>query len=265
LDWYLSLSCEYCFLTLCVVYLCYLKEVCTDDGCTSTKFSTVLQVWSDEETATLRDRAQKAFALFLALLASENGIGSDAFKISVEKSIDPGDGTGVNNIQSGTNAVADEGLTAGGAVGIAAGCLALLLLLVLLVRRRRDSDEVSHLKLEEEGEATFIHELDSASQPSNEYSPKNVHVVGEEDSIFSGWTGYPAKDAAFSDDHSEGVEGILGQRHGDVHACASATCEVCERRRQQGLQFIATGSPPRPGGLPSDAARDYVAEDTVEL
>jgi hypothetical protein len=215
-------------------------------------------VWSEVDADELKERAEAAFALFAPKLVEDNdGIDGAGFVVT------PSGSGNINNVVRDSNTVDDEGLNAGGAVAIAAGCLALLLLLLLLVRRRRDSDEVSHLKLEDEGEATFIHELDS--QPSNEYSsPRKTHVVGEEDSIFSGWTGYP-KDGDFNDDDSEGVEGILGKRHGDVHACASATCEVCEQKRRQGLQFIPTGSPPRPVGLPSDAARDYIADDTVEL
>jgi hypothetical protein len=223
------------------------------------EFRADLEVWSNVDASTLRQRLIDAFRLFTPQLLNIDGIegatfDSDPQEPAVAKTV-AGSATGVER---------DEGLNAGGAVGIAAGCLALLLILVLLVRRRQDSDEVSHLKLEEEGEDTFIHELDSASQPSHDYSPRNAHIVGEEDSIFSGWTGYPGKDA-FNDDQSEGVEGILGVRHGDVHVCASATCEACEKKRRQGLQFMPTGSPLRPLGLPSDAARDYVAEDTVEL
>jgi hypothetical protein len=229
------------------------------DPLVCTEFNTELKVWSGLQSEALRLRALEAFARFAPQLVSGNdGIEGAGFVLS------NGQGDGTNRVVQGNNSIEDEGLNAGGAVGIAAGCLAMLLLLVLLVRRRNDSDEVSHLKLEEEGEDTFIHEIDTAS---SEHSPRNAHVVGEEDSIFSGWTGYPAKGVASYDDDSQGVEGILGKRHGDVHACASATCEVCELKRRQGLglQFIPTGSPPRPLGLPSDAARDYVAEDTVEL
>lgn len=256
---------DYCFLTLCVAHPCYLGEACDDITATApsscVQFSSVLKVWRNDVTEeVIRQRLIDGLARF-AKLASDN---DDIDAIFVVGSGDDSGGDTAKAVR-GSNAIEeDEGLNAGGAVGIAAGCLAIMLLLVLLVKRRQDSDEVSHLKLEEEGENTFIHELDTASQPSNEYSPRNAHVVGEEDSIFSGWTGYPTKDNSF-DDQSEGVEGVLGARHGDVHHCSSATCEVCEKKRQQGLKFIGTGSPPRPVGLPSDAARDYVEEDTVEL
>jgi hypothetical protein len=226
------------------------------------EFRSDLEVWSNVDATTLRQRLIDAFRLFTPQLLNIDGIENIDFDASAE-----GPAVAKTVAGSATAVERDEGLNAGGAVGVAAGCLALLLILALLVRRRQDSDEVSHLKLEE-GEDTFIIELDSASQPSNEYNSRNAHVVGDEDSIFSGWSGYPDKDA-FNDDLSKGIEGILGVRHGDVHVCASATCEACEKKRRQGLQFMSTGSPPgsppRPVGLPSDAARAYAAEDTVEL
>ena len=150
-------------------------------------------------------------------------------------------------------------------IGAAAGLLTLLLLIVLLARRRRSSsDEVSHLKLDDEGDETFIREFDSTTDDSP-YKSRRAHVVGEEDSIFSGWTGYTKGGGSDDGSRREGFEPHLGRAHGDVHVCSSATCEVCERRRQQGLQFIPTGAPPRPQTLPIDAEREYFADDTVDL
>lgn len=158
----------------------------------------------------------------------------------------------------GEKLVKDDSVNVATVIGATAGGLAFLLLIVLLARRRTDADEVSHLKLNEDGEDTFIREFETTgSNPSGEegYETRNVHVVGEADSIFSGWTGY-------TQHGKSGEETDVPESN--VHKCSSATCEVCEARRQQGIQFIPTRSPTRPQ-IPSDASREYLADDTVEL
>ena len=233
----------------------------TGDACT--EFSNTLDFWilGNITDQTLSERITEAFYIFSSLLTGISGI-KNLTVVNVEKS------SGGTQVISNQNAAA-RGLSVPGIVGAAAGALAFVLLILLLVRRRRNQEEVSHLKLEEEGEDTFIREFETtASSPSRDGSPyksKKAHVVGEEDSIFSGWTGYTKRGGNEGQGEDMEVEGVLGMTHGDVHVCSSATCEVCERRRQQGVQFVPTGTPPRPPTLPHDAARDYVAEDTVEL
>ena len=203
----------------------------------------------------MTNRIEEAFAKFsylLPQLASEAGIGDIA--VTVDEVQTESD----SNRAISPAAPANSAVNVATLIGATAGGLAFVLLLVLLVRRNQGDEEISHLKLEEdELDDTFIREIEStASSPSHdeEYEARNVHVVGEADSIFSGWTGYTAKDKNEADRFDRG----------DVHKCSSATCEVCEQRRQQGIQFIPTGSPIRPK-LPSDSSRDYMADDTVEL
>ena len=158
----------------------------------------------------------------------------------------------------GEKLVADDSVNVATVIGATAGGLAFLLLIVLLARRRTDAEEVSHLKLNEDGEDTFIREFETTgSNPSGDegYETRNVHVVGEADSIFSGWTGYT--------NHLKSVDDS-DLPESNVHKCSSATCEVCEARRQQGIQFVPTRGPARPQ-IPSDASREYLADDTVEL
>ena len=145
-------------------------------------------------------------------------------------------------------------------IGAVAGGLAFILLLVLLARRSNDNDEdrISHLKLEEDDEDALLREYASTgSMRSDEdrYETRNVHVVGEADSVFSGWTGYTKNGRSGED---------MDAHQGDVHKCSSATCEVCEQRRQQGIQFIPTSSFLVPH-LPYDTERQYLADDTVLL
>ena len=155
----------------------------------------------------------------------------------------------------GDQLVADDSVSVATVIGATAGGLAFLLLIVLLVRRRTDSDEVTHSKLDEDEDDTFIKEFESNPSGDEGYETRNVHVVGEADSIFSGWTGYT--------NHGKSRD-EMDARESNVHKCSSATCEVCEARRQQGIQFIPTHSPGRPK-IPSDASREYLADDTVEL
>jgi hypothetical protein len=236
-------------------------DSCTaDDGGTCEKFESDLAIHIDGDISdsALKKRIQEAFEVFQSLLLKQDGITSfDVSKMAIEETSD--DGT--NKAIDGNNAIKDD-VNAGLVVGAAAGGLAFILLLILLIRRRNGEDELSHLKLEDEGDDTFIREFATDSDPD---SPRNIHVVGEADSLVSGWTGY-TKDGPNDDLNLSGANapGKLGHSKGDVHVCSSATCEVCERRRQQGVQFIPTGTPPRPQ-MPSDASREYVSEDTVEL
>jgi len=170
--------------------------------------------------------------------------------------------TSAPRVVGGQNAVNGDRVNAGVIVGAASAGLALLLLLILLIRRNRNADELSHLRLDEDDDDMFEKEIGNK---------RNAHIVGETDSIVTGWTGYTrdlntSEDSSLMGPYGAGAEGHLGHPHGDVHICSSATCDVCERRRQQGLQFIPSrSSPPRPSSLPVDASREYVAEDTVEL
>lgn len=166
----------------------------------------------------------------------------------------------------GDNNDAGSATGAGTIVGATAGALALMLLLLLWAKRNRDSDEVSHLKFVEDDE-TFVNEFEGKNAESDSDSEnRRVHVVGESDSVMSGWTGYSVDEDSICSDADR--SGKLGHRMGDVHICSSATCETCERRRQMGVTFVKTSAPPmpeRPASVPQDATREYVAEDVVAL
>ena len=217
--------------------------------------------YSQETDATLIAALEKAIEEFVKPFLE----GIDGVEGVLVKSISETDD--FDRIIDDPNAVEPDGINAGFAVGIAAAGLAFLLILILLIKRNNDNDEVSHLKLEEDAnDETFIREFETtASNMSRDYETRNVHVVGEADSIISGWTGFNSREGMRAHEELEMPLGKLAHPQGDVHVCSSATCDVCEKRRQQFVQFIPTGTPPRPSSLPSDASREYVAEDTVEL
>lgn len=187
--------------------------------------------------------------------------------------------TDSNNISEANDTIELEqrksAVKAGPYIGAATGLLALLLLLLLFVRRRSryDDEEVSHLKMDDDDDDdTFLKDYagsDDNSIPRNEYQSRDIHIVGEGDSVISHWTGYTRK----SDGNYEMEYNKCGPVNGittDVHQCSSATCEICAKNRQAGLSFVSTGAnnedlTTRSRSLPSDASRDYPAEDTVEL
>jgi len=181
-------------------------------------------------------------------------------------------GTGVDGVITGNQSRAQPGLRAMPFIGAATGLLAVLLLSVLFVRRRnRYDEEVSHLKLDESADDT-LYEGDSVE--NHEYNTRNIHIVGEGDSVISHWTGYTGRGSQNKDNSYEVAynngdyrDGIMRGRSGDVHQCSSATCEICAESRQAGVSFIKTGNsiPIRNHSLPSDASREYIAEDTVML
>jgi hypothetical protein len=216
----------------------------------------------DVSDETVIARIQEGFDLFQKYILGMSGILSFPVDEMVIEAPDDTDGA-----QDGSNAIGPEGIAAGTVVGIAAAGLAFMLLLILLIRRRQEGDEPSHLKLEDEGnEATFIREFETepSSDGGSPYKTRNIHVIGEADSVISGWSGYTRDMHNSFEVFDGGVPGKLGHAHGDVHICSSATCEVCELRRQNGVEFQPAGQPHR-SHLPADASREYLADDTVEL
>jgi hypothetical protein len=159
------------------------------------------------------------------------------------------------------------GVRAGPFIGAATGMLAVLLLLVLFVRRRNryNDEEVSHLKLDEDD--TYFNGSDGSGGHQHEYNTRDIHIVGEGDSVISHWTGYTGrKEEQYEVSYNR--DGLMRGRSQDVHQCSSATCDICDRDPLSGVSFIKTGTasmPDRAPSLPSDASREYIAEDTVQL
>ena len=170
----------------------------------------------------------------------------------------------VNAVTDSQQSQRNNGIGAGPFVGAATGMLAVLLLLVLFVRRRNryDQEQVSHLKLDDDEDDDTFYNGSEASNFQNEYNTRDVHIVGEGDSVVSHWTGYTGNEKPVYRD------GIMRSKYTDVHQCSSATCEICDKKRQAGVSFISTRTasfPSRSPSLPSDASREYIADDTVQL
>lgn len=167
----------------------------------------------------------------------------------------------------------DDGLGVGGIAGVAAAGVAIVALFLLLAIRRKRRDEYNlkhHTLVELEGD-TYLNETQVDSQS---VATRRAHIVGEADSVFSGWTGYSngARHSGANDDQLYMGRSPYGEdpldrepaTH-DVHQCSSATCEVCEQKRRQGLQFIPTMPSHSHDVIMRTDTREYVASDTVSF
>lgn len=149
----------------------------------------------------------------------------------------------------------DDGkITAAAGVGIAIAATAILLCALFTVRHRRrgpmGADELKPIQTSDDDDA------------NTEASPgRLVYVLGEDDSLVAG-RGFDGEDKPVLS--SPRMSDVPSDTVGHVHLCASATCEACEKRRQSGVQFVQSNTV-LPPGVPADASREYVADDTVVL
>jgi hypothetical protein len=184
---------------------------------------------------------------------------------------------GINGAITEEENEVDDSLAAGAIIAIAIGGVAMAVLLLLFFvgrRRSRKDDGTKHIVMVDDGSYLL-----DGTVVGSEYreSPRKARIVGEDDSdASSAWTGYTNEDGArggailndLNDFEKDlGFEmGLDGKAHTmDVHICASATCQICHKKRMRPT-FLRTGeAPPSPERLPANAHRNYVAADTVEL
>lgn len=214
----------------------------------------------DLTKAELEERLRVELAEYLALMDNIY----DWYPMQSVSGIEIETTNDVNSATGSRQSTQNNSIAAGPFIGAATGMLAVLLLLVLFVRRRNryDQENVSHLKLDDDEDDDTFYNGSEASNFQNEYNTRDVHIVGEGDSVVSHWTGYTGNEKPVYRD------GIMRNKYTDVHQCSSATCEICDKKRQAGVSFISTRTasfPSRSPSLPSDASRDYMADDTVQL
>ena len=163
------------------------------------------------------------------------------------------DGDGAPVVEESKSSSEDDDIAAAGIFGIVLAFLVLMALLALLLRRHRRNARRALAKGLNE---TYV--LDSA---------KGQGRFTDDDSMMDSRYGmYP-------EGQTETM--ILGNRdiHHDVHKCASATCNLCEARRRNGLTFLPTSGPTGQRPLPivpesvadNDESRAYGMDDTVDL
>jgi len=174
----------------------------------------------------------------------------------------------------------EEGLSAGGFIGLAGAGLIILLLLLLFVRRgKKDKNAARHLEYTDEDENSgFIDEEGEGDSFSDYPSARLAHVVGEDDSQYTGasWGGKsririePVEsipEDTFSDPIELTQDGVpFGEEspHGLGQSCSSPTCKICDARRQQGTstKFVRNQ---QYDPNPTSNDRDYISSDTVDL
>jgi MYXO-CTERM domain-containing protein len=182
----------------------------------------------------------------------------------------------------------DDGMSGGAVAGVAIAGVALVLLLLLFAWRRKSNEpRAANGYLQNvDDESCFLDGTSTvnSSEVPLAYNTRSVHVVGEEDSIISEWTGFTPRNkgveaklimndltAMEKYGMNNGVRGaygasILAPENCDVHNCTSSLCEACERSRQRGPVFIPIGEPiPVGERLPANATRVYALKDTVDL
>jgi len=253
-------------------FVCEDGTNCSDGEC-DISCQTIINYQGTESQATLKTRLVAALAEYMSMLDNLHDWYPQQKITTGEVTLEVTEKISIDGVIEGNQS--RQGARAGPFIGAATGMLAVLLLLVLLVRRRNryDEEQVSHLKLDDEDDTDY-YGSEGDSIVRNECNTRDTHIVGEGDSVISHWTGYtgrsskPEGDAYADYTVNYDRDGLLRPRS-DVHHCSSATCEKCDTDRQAGVNFIKTGAaaslPSRTHSLPSDASRDYVAEDTVML
>lgn len=184
--------------------------------------------------------------------AGDETDGNEADNIGDTSGLDGTDGDAAASPTGVTQASNERGIESGGKVGIAlAGLLVLLLLLLFCFRRKRKADMLKHKQLEQyDGDKTFI-------SGSNNGSPNRGEYKDDDSFMDSRYGMYP-------EGQSEGM--VLGAKsiNQDVHKCSSATCKLCEARRQGGLQFLPITGPVKVSNF-THSVREYDTDDTVNL
>lgn len=218
---------------------------------------------------------------------------------------DNGDVDVTSIIDEPTQNTSRESVSPGGFIGIAGAGLIVLLLLLLFAKRGRDRGKTETRVYEitdDEGEdekSNFLDEKEVSSDGMPDtmargdmsedgmslynapLQPRLAHVVGEDDSQYTG-TSWGNKSRirvepvmstpgdAFSEDYEISPDGIPYEdvgRHGAGQTCSSPSCQICESRRQQGAKtrFVRNQQyDPKPASV-SSQDRNYVSSDTVDL
>lgn len=270
------------------------NEVPLDEGQDCLAVDVILSIiYTGEDTSGLLGRLRNAFIDLCPEIHDLPGI-VDTFDpcpyILISEGVNGGvvseqdDNSGTDNNEAGGGAAAggddvaavatdsdntnQNGISTPAVLIVAGAGLALLLLLILAARRhRRDVAPLQHKALEDDGpddDETYLRDIDAASDDSRAWDTRLAHVVGEDNSVVSDWTGYTNHlETLRQKRRSERALGL--KEHGDVHQCSSATCEMCETRRQAGikagLQFVPTSSM----SIHEVGSRDYAHDDTVDM
>eukprot|EP00977_Amphora_coffeiformis_P028857 scaffold37572_cov176-Amphora_coffeaeformis.AAC.2 len=171
-----------------------------------------------------------------------------------------------------TTRESEEGVQTGGYISISVAAALLLLMLLFVVRRRSVYESAMKHKqfIDEVDECETDTYLKDSDIDSQDQQNRQVHVVGEADSVFSGWSGYTTSRETRRDNgglHPDQYGGSMDDSFlkQDVHKCASATCELCEQKRRAGIQFVPAKMPGHSSYVATDSPRHYMMEDTVTL
>jgi len=158
----------------------------------------------------------------------------------------------------------DSGIKPGAVAAVVIGSLAAsLLLLCLVLKRRSRRTVVSNFKDVDKSDDDSLKDVESET-----YYSREVQIVGESGSTSSdssGWTGKKQDESLASgfefprflkvrtEREEAPTTGSVAPSLGTAlplsneHNCSSATCKICEERRNNGIVFIRTGTMMTPG------------------
>jgi len=150
------------------------------------------------------------------------------------------------------------------AAGVAA--LTLVILALFVARRRRNSDESlsKHRELADDDDGDMSTDDETMQNVTAVTPPRKSYIVGENESLQS-WGSREVGE----DGQEVFVANVsaLDYRHSPHHMCSSPNCEMCEQKRQEGTRFVMadSGMDQHASFVPSESARQYEHEDTVDL
>lgn len=177
---------------------------------------------------------------------------------------------------------------------VLAGLILLLIMVFLIARKRRNDLANKHRQLLDDGydDSVFLKDdYDGSAYRSPHPSPSRKNHLNSPGDTGSITSARSSRSGSFrgnsrSPDPFDAVQVLsdLQQQqwrssarnvqfdlgHTDVHKCQSGTCEACNSYDRKGVQFVPARMPSHSnsfsmGSLPSNASRDYLASDTVDL
>jgi len=267
---------------------------CNTESANSTCYPTLIPT----DIYYIGDDTSSFESLLVALIDKANADGTFAgipgFVNMTAVTVTADNDSGASGATGGGSTATTGGISGGATAIVAIAGVGLIVVLLLLVRHRKNSDPSESrggLKYTSHDDDESF-DLDAVSTHDSTEGPghvktRNVRVIGEDDSVMSGWSGFHPHEgfetqsivndlSVLEKEHKPRCHPVAGL-HGsssrgvyrsatNVHTCTSALCETCELRRQGGPSFIPVGKPPgSPTRFPSNATRVYATRDTVDL
>lgn len=210
-----------------------------------------------------------------------------AIRVNAIEFVDDANNSGMIGGEEQENYQANTAVVVG-AVTTGLGAFLLTLMCVVIAQRGLGAKSLAHSRWEENPEEsyTFDNHLispdsgahENEENGSYEYESQVIYLDADEDKTADTLSVAPLEMETWSpfatqpdDTLFDDAKDIFWTSHSPdrPHQCSAATCEVCERRRQQGIQpdrRVGMFPPAAPERAPSqDPDRWFITGDTVQL